>query len=132
MNSLTEIAVLEGIDNSYVSRVVNLTTMAPDIVEVVLEHVMPDHLTLLDIAVDPPALWEAQLERVFKPILWRQCVNASMRHSVFLELRHWLQAFNAVHILTFATKRAGRSSGKSKSELSIFLTAACRTVLRFG
>ena len=74
MNSLTEIAVLEGIDNSYVSRVVNLTTMAPDIVEVVLEHVMPDHLTLLDIAMDPPALWEAQLERVFKPNLWRQCV----------------------------------------------------------
>ena len=69
-----EIAVLEGIDNSYVNRVVNLTTMAPDIVEVVLEHVMPDHLTLLDIAVDSPALWEAQLERVFKPNLWRQCV----------------------------------------------------------
>ena len=69
-----EIAVLEGIDNSYVSRVVNLTTMAPDIVEVVLEHTKPDHLTLLDIAVDSPALWEAQLERVFKPNLWRQCV----------------------------------------------------------
>ena len=69
-----EIAVLEGIDNSYVNRVVNLTTMAPDIVEVVLEHAMPDRLTLLDIAVDPLALWVVQLERVFKPNLWRQCV----------------------------------------------------------
>ena len=31
-NSLREIATREGIDNSYVSRMVNLTTLAPDIV----------------------------------------------------------------------------------------------------
>ena len=30
--SLKEIAIREGIDNSYVSRMVNLTTLAPDIV----------------------------------------------------------------------------------------------------
>jgi predicted transcriptional regulator len=30
--SLREIAEKEGVDNSYVSRMVNLTTLAPDIV----------------------------------------------------------------------------------------------------
>ena len=39
---------------------VNLTTLAPDIVEAILEDALPDHLTLLDIAVDPPALWDEQ------------------------------------------------------------------------
>ena len=51
---------LEGVDNSYVSRMVNLTTLAPDIVEAILEDALPDHLTLFDLAVDPPALWDAQ------------------------------------------------------------------------
>lgn len=32
-----EIATREGIDNSYVSRMVNLTTLAPDIVAAILD-----------------------------------------------------------------------------------------------
>ena len=39
---------------------VNLTTLAPDIVEAILEDALPDHLTLFDLAVDPPALWKEQ------------------------------------------------------------------------
>jgi len=62
--SLKEIATLEGIDNSYVSRMVNLTTLAPDIVAAILDDVMPNHITLFDLAVDPPALWEEQRWRV--------------------------------------------------------------------
>ena len=58
--SLREIAALEGVDNSYVSRMVNLTTLAPDIVDAILLNELPDHLTLFDLAVDPPALWEEQ------------------------------------------------------------------------
>jgi hypothetical protein len=65
VKNLTEIAALEGVDNSYVSRMVNLTTLAPDIVEAILEDALPDHLTLFDIAVDPPALWEEQRKRVW-------------------------------------------------------------------
>ncbi len=60
VKNLTEIAALEGVDNSYVSRMVNLTSLAPDIVEAILADTLPDHLTLFDIAVDPPALWEEQ------------------------------------------------------------------------
>lgn len=60
VKNLTKIAALEGIDNSYVSRMVNLTTLAPNIVEAILADTLPDHLTLFDIPVDPPALWVEQ------------------------------------------------------------------------
>jgi hypothetical protein len=56
VQSLTKIAKREGVGNSYVSRLVNLTTLAPDIVEAILEDELQDHLTLFDTAVDPPAL----------------------------------------------------------------------------
>lgn len=62
--SLKEIAAREGIDNSYVSRMVNLTTLAPDIVAAILDDALPNHITLFDLAVDPPALWEDQRSRV--------------------------------------------------------------------
>ena len=65
VKNLTEIAALEGVDNSYVSRMVNLTTLAPDIVEAILEDALPDHLTLFDLAVDPPALWGEQRLRIW-------------------------------------------------------------------
>ena len=58
--SLKEIATREGIDNSYVSRMVNLTTLAPDIVAAILDDALPNHITLFDLAVDPPALWDEQ------------------------------------------------------------------------
>ena len=64
VKSLKEIAARDGVDNSYVSRMVNLTTLAPDIVAAILDDTLPDHLTLFDIAVDPPALWEEQRQRV--------------------------------------------------------------------
>jgi hypothetical protein len=62
--SLKEIATVEGIDNSYVSRMVNLTTLAPDIVAAILDDALPNHVTLFDLAVDPPTLWDEQRERV--------------------------------------------------------------------
>jgi hypothetical protein len=64
VSTLTEIAKKEGIDNSYVSRMVNLTTLAPDIIDAILLNELPDHLTLFDLAVDPPALWDEQRARL--------------------------------------------------------------------
>lgn len=64
VSTMTEVAKREGIDNSYVSRMINLTTLAPDIVAAILEDALPDRLTLLDIAVDPPALWDEQRVRI--------------------------------------------------------------------
>jgi hypothetical protein len=64
VKSLRDLAAREGIDNSYVSRMVNLTTLAPDIVAAILDDVLPNDITLFDLAVDPPAFWEGQRERL--------------------------------------------------------------------
>lgn len=64
MKSLREIAEREGVNNSYVSRMVNLTTLAPDIVAAILDDDLPDHITLFELAVDPPALWEEQRKKL--------------------------------------------------------------------
>lgn len=58
--TLKEIAVREGIDNSYVSRMVNLTTLAPDIVAAILDDTLPNHVTLFDLASGTPLLWDEQ------------------------------------------------------------------------
>lgn len=64
VSSLREIAAREGVDNSYVSRMMNLTVLAPDIVAAILDDALPDHTTLFDLAVDPPALWDEQRAKV--------------------------------------------------------------------
>ena len=64
VKSLKEIAAREGVDNSYVSRMVNLTTLAPDIVAAILDDALPNHITLFDLAVDPSLLWEEQRESI--------------------------------------------------------------------
>jgi hypothetical protein len=38
--------------------------MAPDIIDAILLNQSADHLTLFDLAVDPPALWEEQRARM--------------------------------------------------------------------
>ena len=68
VKSLRELARREGVDSSYVSRMVNLTTLAPDIVAAILDEAVPPDLTLFDLAVDPPALWEEQRWRIRMPL----------------------------------------------------------------
>lgn len=61
VKSLKEIAERENTDNSYVSRVVNLTCLwHADIVVAILEDELPNYITLFELAVDPSPLWEAQ------------------------------------------------------------------------
>lgn len=49
------------------SRMVNLTLLAPDIVHAILEDTLPEHITLFDLAVDPPLLWDEQRARLERP-----------------------------------------------------------------
>jgi hypothetical protein len=63
-NSLKGIARREGVDDSYVSRMVNLTTLAPDIVAAILDETLPPEVTLFDPAAGTPLLWEEQRGRV--------------------------------------------------------------------
>ena len=60
--SLKEIAKHECIDASYVSRMINLTTLAPWIIEAILNDALPDGVTLFELAVDPPILWKDQID----------------------------------------------------------------------
>jgi len=60
VKSLWKLARQQGVDSSYVSRMVNLTTLAPDIVEGILDETLLPELTLFEIAVYPPALWNEQ------------------------------------------------------------------------
>ena len=62
--NLAAIARTESVDNSYVSRMVNLTTLAPDVQAAILEDPVPDTVSLFDLAVDMPMSWGEQRERV--------------------------------------------------------------------
>lgn len=56
---LKEIATREEIDSNYVSRTVNLTTLAQDIVAAILDDNLSNHITRFDLTVDPPSwLWK--------------------------------------------------------------------------
>jgi hypothetical protein len=58
--SMKEIARREGVDDSYVSRMVSLTTLAPDIVAAILDETLPPEVTLFELAAGTPLLWEEQ------------------------------------------------------------------------
>jgi len=62
--SITELAAREKIDNSYMCRMLNLTTLAPDIVVAILDETLPQHVTVHELAISPPVLWEEQREKI--------------------------------------------------------------------
>jgi len=62
--SMKEIARREGVDDSYVSRMVNLTTLVPDIVAAILDETLPAEVTLFELAAGTPVVWEVQRVRV--------------------------------------------------------------------
>jgi hypothetical protein len=59
VRSLKEIARRERVDDSYVSRMVNLTTLAPDIVAAILDETLPPEVTLFELAAGAPVCGES-------------------------------------------------------------------------
>ncbi len=57
VKTMRELAAREGVDNSYVSRMINLTLLPPWTVAAILDDALPGHITLFDLAVDPPVVW---------------------------------------------------------------------------
>jgi hypothetical protein len=55
--SLKETALQKDFKDSYVSRMVNLTTLAPNIVDAILDETLPPEVTLFDLAAGTPLLW---------------------------------------------------------------------------
>jgi len=64
MANIAAIAKAENVDRSYVSRMVNLTTLAPEIQAAILDETLPDTVSLFDLASDTPLSWEEQRWRV--------------------------------------------------------------------
>jgi hypothetical protein len=62
--SITELAASEKINASYVSRVLRLSLLAPEIVQAVLGGQQPAHLKLEDMMRRFPAEWQEQRARV--------------------------------------------------------------------
>ena len=58
--TIDELARSERINPSYISRVLRLTLLAPDIVEAVLDGRQPGDLKLADAMSGVPAIWEQQ------------------------------------------------------------------------
>ena len=61
---MKEIARRERVDDSYVSRMVNLTTLAPDIVAAILDETLPEEVTLFEYSAGTPMVWEDQWGRL--------------------------------------------------------------------
>ena len=61
--SIKVIAEKENVDNSYVSRIIHLTTLAPDIVSAILDDQVPSTLALEQLVSNPPWSWEEQRKR---------------------------------------------------------------------
>jgi ribosome-binding protein aMBF1 (putative translation factor) len=65
--SITEIAEAEKIDRSFVSRLLNLTLLAPDIQEAILEGRQAKGMQLEKLTRAMPAEWREQRERFVHP-----------------------------------------------------------------
>lgn len=61
--SIRALAEQEKLDYSYAGRVLNLTLLAPDIVEMILDGRQPDVLTWRELRKPFPMLWTEQRER---------------------------------------------------------------------
>ena len=60
VTSISEIARREGVDFSYAARLVNLTTLAPEIIAAILDDTLPAHLTIHALGINTPLLWSEQ------------------------------------------------------------------------
>ena len=74
--TINELAAAEKINSSYVSRLLRLTLLAPDIVEAILDGRQPDGMTLPGLMDPFPVEWGQQQAIARKTPL---CTEASYR-----------------------------------------------------
>jgi hypothetical protein len=65
--SVSEIGDAENISKSYVSRILRLALLAPDIVETILEDKANSRVMLEELERPLPASWEEQRARILEP-----------------------------------------------------------------
>ena len=69
--TVEEIAAAEKINTSYVSRVLRLTLLAPDIIETILDGRQPAELTMAKLMKPFPVEWRRQAEIFLPPAVTR-------------------------------------------------------------
>jgi hypothetical protein len=62
VESLEAMAKREGVDRSYVGRILRLACLAPDIVEAILDGTEPSGLSLRKLSKNVPLMWDEQRE----------------------------------------------------------------------
>lgn len=62
--SINDLAAKENTDFSYIARLLNLTTLAPQLIAAILDDTLPSGTTVNDLAINPPLLWSAQVEHL--------------------------------------------------------------------
>lgn len=62
--SINDLATKEDTDFSYIARLLNLTTLAPQLVAAILDDTLPSATTVNDLAINPPLLWSGQVEQL--------------------------------------------------------------------
>jgi len=62
--TIDELADAEKINSSYVSRVLRLTLLAPDIVEAILDGRQPEGMTVPRLMTPSPTIWREQRDRL--------------------------------------------------------------------
>ena len=65
--TIDDLATAEKINPSYVSRVLRLTLLAPDIVEVILDGRQPAEMTVKELMQPMPVEWEGQRSKLEQP-----------------------------------------------------------------
>ena len=60
VSSIKEISQHEGVDHALISRLINMTSLAPDIVAAILDETLPPAAELEGMAINPPLCWDQQ------------------------------------------------------------------------
>lgn len=62
VQSIKELAKRERVDNSHIGKMINMTTLSPQIVRSILDETLPPEITLFDLAQNTPVNWDEQLK----------------------------------------------------------------------
>lgn len=64
--SVSELALAEGVDPSYLGRALRLTLLAPDIVEAILDDRLPEGVGVAEIMRPLTAEWGEQAQKIYE------------------------------------------------------------------
>ena len=62
VESIRQLAKREKVDNSHIGKMINMTTLSPQIVQGILDETLPPEITLFDLAQNTPVSWDEQLK----------------------------------------------------------------------